>query len=222
MTNSRNKTDTNATSEDVNHANMLNEWRRLNLSIKGQPDNYQRHSQRILFTLQSKLYQFLPGTLQDLFIALGENGRPLRERMFSLVLPLLDQSDREYFHEWLAHDSDKTLQCYRFPGAVLSSTTCIGDTSESDPFVAKASGTLIEMSRHAITYGRVETAQSLLEKAYTNSTTKPENSLIEELLSLYAATRQKDRLVKFAESLQQKKFKLSNHWKQVLESAKEW
>ena len=222
MTNSRNKPDTNATSEEVNNANLLNEWRRLSLSINGQPDNYKQQSQRILFALESKLNQFLPGALQDLFIALGNNGRPLRERMYSLVLPLLDQNDREYFHEWLAHDSDQTLHCYRFPGAVLTSNTCIGIESESDPFVMKPSGSLIEKSRYAITYGRVETAQALLEKALTTTTTKPENSLIEELLSLYAATRQKDKLINFAESLQKQKFKLSNHWKQVLQSAKEW
>lgn len=222
MTNSRNKPDASATSQDVNYANLLNEWRRLNLGIKGQPENYQKQSQRILFALESKLYNFLPGALQDLFIALGDKGRPLRERMYSLVLPLLDQNDREYFHEWLAHNSDETLHCYRFPGSVLISTTCIGSESESDPYVAKSSGSIIEKSRHAITYGRIETAQSLLENAYTNTTTKPENSLIEELLSLYAATRQKDRLIKFTDSLQHRKFKLSNHWKQVLESAKEW
>ena len=222
MTNSRNKPDATATTQDVDTAKLMNEWRRLNLSIKGQPDNYQKQSQRILFALESKLHHFLPGALQDLFIALGEKGRPLRERMYSLVLPLLDQNDREYFHEWLAHDSDKTLYCHRFPGSVLTSTTCIGTESESDPYVAKASGSLIEKSRHAITYGRVETAQSILENAYTNTTTKPENSMVEELLSLYAATRQKDRLINFADSLQHRKFKLSNHWKQVLQSAKEW
>lgn len=222
MTNSQHKSDINATSAEPNKATMLNEWRRLNLNIKGQPDNYKQHSQRILFALQSGLNQYLPGALQDLFIALGDQGAPLRTRMYSLVLPLLDQNDREYFHEWLAHSSDKTLPCYRFPGSVLISTTCMDYESESDPFVPRASGSLIEKSRHAITYGRVETAQEQLEKAYTTTTTKPENSLIEELLSLYAATRQKDRLNSFANSLQQQKFKLSNHWKQVLESAKEW
>lgn len=221
MTNSLHRSDINATSDELNKARVLNEWHRLNLQTKGQPENYKQHSQRILFALHSGLSQYLPGTLQDLFIALGEQGAPLRNRMYSLVLPLLDQNDREYFHEWMAHDSDKTLPHYRFPGSVLTSTSAMDNESESDPYIPKASGSLIEKSRHAISYGRIETAQEMLEKAYT-TTTKPENSLIEELLSLYAATRQKDRLIGFANSLQQRKFKLSNHWKQVLDSAKEW
>lgn len=222
MTNSQKKSDNNTSSDEIKYTNMLNEWRRLNLNIKGQTGNYKQHTQRIMLALQSGMHQFLPGALQDLFIALGDKGRPLRTRMYTLVLPLLDQNDREYFHEWLAHDSDKTLPCYRFPGSVLISTTCLGNENELDPFVPKKSGSLIEKSRYAITYGRVETAQAELEGALARTTTKPENSLIEELLSLYAATRQKDKLTRFADSLVQQKFKLSNHWKQVLESAKGW
>jgi len=222
VTNSRTKPDNNASAKDNNRTHVLNEWRRLTLSVNGQPHHFQHHSQRILFALQAGLNQFLPGALQDLFIALGHNGRPLRIRLYTLVLPLLDQHDREYFHEFLAHDSDRTLNCYRFPGSTLISDTCHHASTESDPFIAKTSGSLIEQSRYAITYGRVDVAQSSLEQAYSNTTTRPETALVEELLSLYAATHQKTRLLQFAHSLQQHQFTLSNHWKQVLESAKEW
>lgn len=222
MTNSRNTPSNSASTDDVNTTKRLDEWRKLNLSIKGQPGNYKQHSQRILFALESGFNQFLPGALQDLFIALGKNGRPLRSRMYTLVLPLIDQNDREYFHEWLAHDSDETLPCYRFPGSVLISTTCMGNESESDPYLPLQSGGLIEKCRHAMSYGRIETAQANLENAYNSSTSKPETRLIEEILSLYAATRQKDKLIQFASNLQQQKYTLSKHWKQVLESAKEW
>lgn len=199
---------------------LLDSWRRLNLSVKGQPNQFQQHSQRILFALQHKLHQFLPGALQDLFIALGKNGRPLRQRMYSLVVPLIDHNDREYFHEWLAHDTDSTLSCHRFPGSVLISQTCQTSSVDSDPYFPLASGSLIEKGRHAIAYGRVDITESLLEAACDKK--QPDTSHIEELLSLYAATRQKEKLGLFANKLQKQNFKLSKHWKQVLESSKQW
>ncbi|PID46863.1 MAG: hypothetical protein CSB47_01895 [Proteobacteria bacterium] len=215
-------TDNNTSQREANNPALFNTWRHFNLSIKAQPEDYKQHSQRILFALQSGLNKFLSGALQDLFIASGENAHSLRNRMYKLVLPLLDQNDREYFHEWLAHGSDKTLPCYRFPGAVLTSTTCMGSEGEPDPYLPRQTGSLLEKSRHAITYGRIETAQAQLEDAFTRSTTKAETSLVEEMLSLYAATRQKDKLIRFADDLKQQKYILSSHWKQVLESTKEW
>jgi len=199
---------------------LLDNWRRLNLSIKGQPKQFQQHSQRILFALQHKLHQFLPGALQDLFIALGKNGRPLRERMYSLVVPLIDHNDREYFHEWLAHDTDSTLDCHRFPGSVLISQTCKNNPVDSEPYSPQTSGSLIEKGRHAIAYGQVEIAEAILETACDKK--KPDTSHVEELMSLYAATRQKEKLGVFADKLQKQRFKLSKHWKQVLESSKQW
>lgn len=222
MTNSRKHSENTTQAQEANNIRILDEWRSLSLNVKGQPKNYQQHSKRILFALQSGLNQFLAGALQDLFIALGSQGRPLRSRMFGLVLPLIDQHDREYLHEWLSHDSDATLGCYRALGSVLVSQTCQQDSAESDPFVAKTSGTLIEQSRYAIAHGRVEEAQAQLTKAIHEAKGKPQVALVEELLSLLAATRQKESLETFAHSLAQQKFKLSKHWKQVLESSKEW
>ncbi len=214
---------TNTTNHQATSVDPLNEWRRLNLRVKGQPKHFKNHSQRILFALQHKLHQYLPGALQDLFIALGDSGRPLRVRLYSLVLPLLDQHDREYFHEWLAHDSDATLGSYRFPGSVLISQTAHHEQTEPDPFSPSTAGTVIERSRHAINYGRTEIAQTLLEDACLNQSTRPQTGVVEELLSFYAATRQRGALEQFANYLkQQHKFNLSDHWKQVLESAKEW
>ena len=211
---------TNKSNKASNDPAILESWRRLNLSIKGQPNQFQQHSQRLLFALQHNLHQFLPGALQDLFIALGKNGRPLRERMYSLAVPLIDHNDREYFHEWLAHDSDSTLECHRFPGSVLVSQTCRTSPVDSDPYSALTTGNTIDRGRHAIDYGRIEIAEALLEAACDKK--KPETNYVEELMSLYAATRQKEKLSMFANKLQKQRFKLSKHWKQVLESSKEW
>ena len=221
MTNIRTNTNSDALSNNAVNSALLDSWRRLNLIIKGQPNQFQQHSQRILFAIQNDLHQFLPGALQDLFIALGKNGRSLRARMYGLVVPLIDHNDREYFHEWLAHDSDATLECHRFPGAVLRSTTCLPNTEEdADPYAPLSTGSLINKGRHAIAYGRIELTESLLEAACDKK--KPETEYVEELMSLYAATRQKEKLAAFADKLQKQRFKLSKHWKQVLESSKEW
>ena len=220
MTNSRTNSSSDALLNNPENSALLDSWRRSNLIIKGQPNQYQQHSQRILFAIQNKMHQFLPGALQDLFIALGKNGRPLRERMYSLVVPLIDHNDREYFHEWLAHDSDATLQAHRFPGSVLISNSSLPNSEDTDPYSPLTSGSLINKGRHAIAYGRVEMTESLLEAACDKK--KPETEYVEELMSLYAATRQKEKLALFAEKLQKQRFKLSKHWKQVLESSKEW
>jgi len=212
VTNSHKTSESTAQAQEANNIRILDEWRSISLNLKGQPNNYQLHSKRILFALQSGLNQFLAGSLQDLFIALGPQGKPLRERMFGLVLPLIDQHDREYFNDG----------CYRALGSVLISQTCQQNSSEPDPFAAQQTGTLIERSRHAIAHGRVEEAQALLTQEILKVKAKPEVNLVEELLSLLAATRQKDALSSFAKTLQQQKFKLSTHWKQVLESSKEW
>jgi hypothetical protein len=220
VTNSRTNPSSDALSNNAVNSALLDSWRRSNLIIKGQPNQFQQHTQRILFAIQNNLHQFLPGALQDLFIALGKHGRPLRERMFSLVIPLIDHNDREYFHEWLAHDSDSTLECYRFPGSVLISQSCLPSSEDSDPYPPLTSGSLINKGRHAIAYGRVELTESLLEAACDKK--KPETEYVEELMILYAATRQKEKLSTFADKLQRQRFKLSKHWKQVLESSKEW
>ena len=220
MTTPRTNKSNKASSKHTDDPAILESWRRLNLSIKGQPNQFQQHSQRLLFALQHNLHQFLPGALQDLFIALGKNGRSLRERMYSLAVPLIDHNDREYFHEWMAHDSDATLECYRFPGSVLISQTCRASSVDDDPYSALTTGNLIDQGRHAIDYGRIEIAESLLESACDKK--KPETNYVEELMSLYAATRQKEKLSVFATKLKKQRFKLSNHWKQVLESSKEW
>ena len=221
MTNSRTNLTTRATTSVPNDSALMDSWRRLNLIIKGQPNQFQQHSQRILFAIQNDLHQFLPGALQDLFIALGANGRALRERMYSLVVPLIDHNDREYFHEWLAHDGDTTLECHRFLGSVLTSNTCrLTSTEDTDPYAPLSTGTLIEKGRHAIAYGRIEMTESLLEAACDKR--KPDTKHVEELMSLYAASRQKEKLQQFAEKLKTQRFKLSKYWKQVLESSREW
>ena len=222
VTNPRRHSENTTQAQDANNIRILDEWRSLSLNIKGQPNNYQLHSQRILFALESGLNQFLAGALQDLFIALGSQGQALRTRMFSLVLPLIDQHDREYFHEWLSHSSDESLVCYRALGSVLASNTCKPDSDEPDSYVAITSGTLIDQSRHAIAHGRIDEAQAQLTQAIHKVKAKPDVTLVEELLSLLAATRQKESLQSFASNLEQQKFNLSKHWKQVLESSKEW
>jgi len=220
VTNSRTNPNNQSSSKRNDDPAILDSWRRLNLIVKGQPNQFQQHSQRILFALQHNLHHFLPGALQDLFIALGKHGRPLRERMYSLVVPLIDHNDREYFHEWLAHNDDATLECHRFPGSVLNSQTCQPSSIDTDPYSPLTTGSLIEKGRHAIAYGRVDVTESLLEAACDKK--KPETVYVEELMSLYAATRQKEKLSVFADKLQGQRFKLSKHWKQVLESSKQW
>jgi hypothetical protein len=220
VTNSRTNPSSQDSAINADDSALFDSWRRLNLIVKGQPNQVQQHTQRILFAIQNNLHQFLPGALQDLFIALGTNGRPLRERMYSLVVPLIDHNDREYFHEWLAHNSDSTLECYRFLGSVLSSPTCQQSSEDTDPYLPLTTGGLIEKGRHAIAYGRVELTESLLESACDKK--RPDTKYVEELMSLYAATRQKEKLSLFAEKLQKQRFKLSKYWKQVLESSKEW
>ena len=99
-------------------------FKQLSHQVKESPSDLKRHVQRILFCIDSNLTESVSGALQDLFITLDDNGMDLQVRMFGLVSPIIDYSERAYFHQWLSEGSDSNLDCQQFEGAIFQSKNC--------------------------------------------------------------------------------------------------
>ena len=208
--------------------NPLASWRQLSLTLKGNSKNLQVHTQRIMLAMDAHVQPFLPGALQDFFIAIGNTGRPLREKMFNLASPLLQNGDRAYFKEWLAQDTDKSLKCEQFPGAVLKSQSCIEqEVSEEeevavlDAFLNENYNNSVDKAQYCVAYGCIDHAQHLLETVLGNSAGRRRKEE-QELLSIYFHSKNKQALDSMSESLLKKDKALSDDWKKVQNISKEW
>lgn len=70
--------------------------------IARRPHDLKSHIHRIHLYIDARCSDGISGALQDLFIALGENGRELRERMLAHCYFFLDQECLEIFNHCLA------------------------------------------------------------------------------------------------------------------------
>jgi len=198
-------------------------WRSLTLRISQQPENIKLHTQRLLFALENGLADYVSGALQDLFICLKQKGLPLRQRMFSLLSPVMVQSERAYFQRWLADDSDRNLPCYRYPGSVFSSETCqdVESNVDSSLFDTKpAFKNQLAEARYNLEIGQIVKARALLE----NSCLKDDSNVevIKELQNLYTCTKSKDALNAFTQRLTENGKPLPESWQTLLITAKSW
>lgn len=65
------------------------------------PQNLHNHIRRIHLYLQARCGKCVAGALQDLFIALGEKGFTLRQRMLNVASPLLPERLRMVFEDYM-------------------------------------------------------------------------------------------------------------------------
>jgi len=227
-----NSNDTTDTTKQNKIDEPLSTWRQLTLNIKGQPKNFQLHTQRIMLAMNIRLQPYLPGALNDFFLSIETAGRPLREKMFRLVSPLLETTQREYFSQWLSEDSDANLECAYYPGAVFSSNNCqkpptdddeVDDASLLDNFLNENYNNVIDKAHYCIAYGNIDHAQKLLELELTLIHKGKQFSKIEqELLNLYYHTKNKQALEAMSQNMLASNKQLSTEWKQVQNAAKEW
>lgn len=204
-------------------------WRQLTLGLKANPKDLQRHTQRIMLAMDAHLQPFLPGALQDFFIVLEKTGRPLREKMFNLASPLLQNSDRAYFKKWLAQDSDASLTCQSFPGALLTSETCVAEEQVSvkeeiallNAFLDENYSNSVDKAQYCVAYGCISHGQQLLETSLmSNRRHRKEEE--QELLSIYYYSKNKLALDAMSNTLLKKDKALSEDWKKIQNISKEW
>lgn len=211
-----------------NKSQVLALWRTLALRVKQQPDNLKLHTQRLLFGLENGLSDYLPGALQDLFICLQQKGLPLKQRMFSLLSPVMVHSDRLYFQRWLADGSDSNLKCQRLAGAVFKSETC-QPVSELDELYAPDAAQLLdrpafknqlEEAYYNLECGQIMKAQALLENICLEN--ENDTKAINELQAIYTYTKQTEALQSFTQRFVENGRTLTETWSKLLETAKSW
>jgi len=211
-----------------NESEVLALWRTLALRVSHQPDNLKLHTQRLLFGLENGLSDYIPGALQDLFICLQQKGLPLKQRMFSLLSPVMVHSDRVYFQRWLADDSDRNLKCQRLAGSVFKSETC-QPVSEVDEIYAPDATQLVgrpvfknqlDEARYNLECGQIMKAQALLENICLKN--ENDNQAINELQAIYTHTRQTQALQNFTQRFVENGRTLTESWSKLLETAKSW
>ncbi len=191
-------------------------WRTLNLKVSHDPQNIKLHVQRLLFGLENELADYIPGALQDLFISLQQTGLPLRQRMFSLLSPVMMQTDRVYFQRWLDEDSDQNLECRNYPGAVFSSQTCQGKGENSEQSLSgravqePGANNPLAKARFEIEMGRIDKARSLLEALCAKELNNSE--AINELQNLYRCTHNQAAYQSFIKQLQKSAGRLPELW----------
>ncbi len=210
----------------------LNQWRQLTLHVTAFPNDFANHTQRIMLAMELPLQPYLSGAFQDFFIALRGTGRPLKEKMFHLASPLLEVFSRKYFLQWLEEDSDANLDCVRFAGSALVSTSCKKIIMTEDEkkkevellntFLDENYDNSIDKAHYCIAYGCIDEARELLEVDLLEHRSSNRHSTEQELLIIYYYSHNKKALDNMSLKLLKIHGTLSSDWEKVRSLAKEW
>lgn len=202
----------------------LSAWRQLSRYIARHPHDLRAHAQRILLCKDEALREYLPGSLQDLYLSLSGLGQSFSKNLLSRVKPALSEDDFEEFS--LKFESHQEAEKYNnwFKGSVLTSGTGKGkllvefSMTEEDGVVEYSNA--LEEARSCLEYGQLDVAQEILEQELLTS---PDNSEAEEeLLSLYQYTRDSNQLELMTVKLTELGAELSELWKEHQADAVNW
>ncbi len=194
-------------------------WRLLSRYIARYPQDLRVHAQRILLVIDNELSEFLPGSLQDLIIALSGKGKPFFKSLLEQASPALSEEQQQHYLK--AFDTESEQQCWT-KGSVLANGIC-----NANPLVifegndeVQGFGSVLEEAQAYIEYGELEEARQLLENELLNQPRAED--IEEELLYLYQSLRQPGYLDEMTSNLQALDIELSPRWVQCLEDAKSW
>ena len=205
--------------------NSLSAWRTLSHHIVRYPRDLRAHTQRILLGQNnSDISNFLPGSLQDLFLSLGNAGYPLRKHLLDLSEQYLTNEEFSFFAKWIKQNSknDKTHHCWQ-AGSVLSTGQCVGEPLlHQDKTKAEKTGytNVLEEARACLDYGQLEVAQQLLEEEILKSPHSKE--IEEELLTIYQYSKDKNQFDQLSKKLLSQGVTLSEEWKESQKNSSTW
>ncbi len=214
----------NRQTESENNPRVI--WRQLTLGVYQSPGNLKLHTQRILFCLDKKidkgLSEYASGALHDLFVTLNDKGSELRHRMFNLASPIMSFVDRAYFKVWLSENTDKSLACYQFSGAVLNSKTCQNQKSEiqNSYRVSPSFENTLEKAKYKIESGQLGQAQILLEDFCLNNINDITRQ--QELQRFYFYTKNRIAMDAFMARLNDSGIKAPRTWRELQALSKAW
>ncbi len=201
----------------------LEAWRFLSHHVRRYPLDLRAHTQRILLSQHETLRESLPGTLQDLFLALGNSGMLLRQRMLELVKNDLTPEDQLLFQTWLKEDHKPPTGSQWLKGSLLS-VGQEGNTHkllnvERTQEVAKYTDVMEEVIA-CLEYGQVDTARDLLEAEMHVGNT--DEAMEQELVNIYQYTRDKERLEAMIQYLQEAGREVSALWREKQQESQNW
>ncbi|PWQ93909.1 hypothetical protein [Leucothrix arctica] len=178
--------------------------------VKRYPLDLRVQVQRILINQDQG---HLSGALQDLFIALKDNGLKLRQMVYSRVQAHLVKEEQDFFSNWLEKGYDESYNDRFIEGSVLS----IGLVSKGLPLLSlstKASSSYTSHYQEAVDcleYGQLEVAQELLEQEMLNP--EGDSRTEEELLRVYSYTKDYESKERLLALLMEQGRELSPDWK---------
>ena len=198
-------------------------WRFLSHHVRRYPHDLRAHTQRILLAQQEALRSRLVGSLQDLFLALGDAGHLLRDHLFHLVRDDLTQADELFFQQWLQTGANAELSQQWHEGSVLATGQ---ETASVKLLVLERSQEIAEYSSvmeevfACLEYGQVDTAQALLEAEVTAG--RADEAMEQELVNIYQYTRSKDGLANMIKHIQETGREVSTLWLKKQQESEQW
>ncbi len=164
--------------------------RHLEQRIVRNPRDLLSHVRRIYLASALADDITIAGALTDLFLILGREGRPLRERLLQLVSHQLDAETRRFFEAQLDGGLDENEATFDMPESRLSKRL-LGTTSiVSRASDAKGFDDPVRLALESISRGHDDLAQAVLEGALE---TDPGNTQVSEaLLALYDGRDMRD------------------------------
>lgn len=199
-------------------------WRFLSHHIRRYPHDLRGHTQRILLAQAEPLRDRLAGSLQDMFLALGESGQQLRSRLLALVKDDLSDTEQAFFTEWLKKGSNvvEGASLWR-RGSLLATgqdTTAVSLVQiERSQETAQYTDVMEEVIA-CLEYGQIDTARELLEAEMLAG--RADDAMEQELVNIYQYTRDRERLDAMVTHLQEAGFNISDLWKEKQQESEHW
>lgn len=198
-------------------------WRFLSHHIKRHPQDLRAHVQRILLAqADSDLHNRLAGSVQDLYLSLGDAGLMLREHVLRLTNENLSEESQSFFRNWLDQGANGNDHQWR-QGSILTT----GQGSEPITLIeihrseeANQYSNVMEEVQACMEYGQIDVAQELLEKEVSSGNIT--DDIEQELLSIYQYTRAKDKLEAMSTKITESGQELSATWQNMLQEAESW
>lgn len=152
------------------------------------PAELRRHVQRISLFLTKDNGSRAYGAITDLFIALGENGLPLRRRMLEVAKPLLSADQYRALHDKLQSGLSPLervpLSGESILGKGIRGTTRLVERVDTQ---GRSGPDILADAQSCLEYGQVDEARCLLEEAVLKEPSRWE--LHQELLEIYVHSR---------------------------------
>lgn len=182
--------------------------------IQRRPADLTAHIQRLKIYHRCDDREGQYGALLDLFIALGEKGKPLRLRMLRGISRRLTENQLNLFKLGMkksifSTDVTPPTRYSRLSGAVSGSIQVVGlltaTTQAPEP-------SLIDEARDLLNSGQIEVAQALLENALLEMPAQEALSL--ELLIIYQRTKNRGAFRTFHKAMVNRPLAAQEEWNQ--------